>query len=61
MTVSAARRHTDGSLVLRTLTVILLSGGSLLAALRDPAALLDAHYLVGLGVLWARWRWSSCR
>jgi len=44
--------YSGSSLVLRTLTVILLSGGSLLAALRDPAAMISSQYLVALGVLW---------
>ncbi len=52
MSLAAAHRHTDSSLVLRTLTVILLSGASLLAALRDPAAMITGRYLVALGVLW---------
>lgn len=44
--------YADSSVVLRTLTVILLSGGSLLAALRDPGTMISGQYLVSLGVLW---------
>jgi two-component system sensor histidine kinase PilS (NtrC family) len=50
--MTGTERQPDGSVVLRTLTVILLSGGSLLAALRDPAAMITTAYLVGLAVLW---------
>jgi two-component system sensor histidine kinase PilS (NtrC family) len=45
-------RHGDSSLVLRTLTVILLSGGSLLAALRDPNVMISHQYLAGIALLW---------
>jgi len=37
---------------LRTLTAILLTGGSLLAVVRDPAGMSPAVYTAGLGVLW---------
>lgn len=52
MTREPASRIVDSSLVLRTLTVILLSGGSLLAALRAPTDMITTSYLAALGVLW---------
>ena len=46
------RRVGDSGPVLRTLTAILLTGGSLLAVVRDPAGMSPAVYTAGLGVLW---------
>ena len=52
MSAVGDRQPADSSLVLRTLTVILLTGGSLLAAVREPVGMFDTMYMAGLLLLW---------
>lgn len=52
MSAVGDRQPADSSLVLRTLTVILLTGGSLLAAVREPVGMFDTPYMAGLLLLW---------
>lgn len=49
---TAERRTGDGGLVLRTLSAILLSGGALLAVVRDASSLAPAGLAGGLALLW---------
>ncbi|HOX26270.1 MAG TPA: ATP-binding protein [Candidatus Krumholzibacteria bacterium] len=53
MSHAADKRTGDGGLVLRTLSAILLTGGSLLAAVRDGVAVAPVGLAAGLALLWS--------